>query len=204
MSQVIALDLNDTVERILYSCESRETSQNASSSVLLDLPSLSSFPQDGRIAKNQPTHNDNSASHSGAGGVGKLTQNELEHLSLFCTTATNAASQQTPAASMATVMPSTGSMVATTERIAPISIWSTVDPDLLTSLTSSLEEHVMSAACIDIIADARKEFEIGNSGGKNSNLDQVRFYKRESIVFRSVPQYTSYCMIISQFILRKI
>ena len=176
MTHIVSLDLNDTVERILHSCESRENPQNTSSSVLLDLPSSSSFPQNGRRAKNEPTCNGNSTYHSGAGGVGKLIQNELEHLSFFCTTTNNTASQPTPVASMATVTPSTGSMVATSEGITPISIWSTVDLDLLSSLTSSLEEHVMSAACIDVIADARKEFEIGNSGGNNSNLDQVRFY----------------------------
>jgi len=72
---------------------------------------------------------------------------------------------------MATATPSTDSTVTSTER-AGTSIWTSVDLDLLSSLTSSLEEHVMSAACIDIIADARRAFEIGNSGGKNANLDQ--------------------------------
>jgi len=163
-------NLNDAIERILHSCASRETNKP---SLLFGRPSA-------------PSSRNKSAKNVKKNG-GRLSQSELTQLSLFCTTMSHESAygnkfnstitpQSIPEKTPSTKDPNINQgqdycdMPFGTHN-GTSSVWATVEIDTLFSLTSSLEEHVTSAACIDIIADARRVFETG-SGGKMSKCDQ--------------------------------
>ena len=156
--------MNDTIERIVNAAESREASARESSLVNGGSSSSSSPGQGGEIFESSALHG------------GPFTSLELSQLSLHCCTSSSYSSNNT-------------TITNNTKANNNVSLgeWSTIDGDLLATLTPMLQSHVTSALGIDLVGEGRNviaksmEGENGNgnkkkNGGKRPviTIQQVR------------------------------
>ena len=160
--------MNDTIERIVNAAESREASARESSLANGGGSSSSPSGQGGEILF------ESSALHGGP-----FTSLELSQLSLHCCTSSSSNNNTTTNSTKSNNNVSLGA-------------WSTIDGDLLATLTPMLQSHVTSALGIDLVGEGRnviaksmegengngKKKKNGGGGGKRPviTIQQVRIY----------------------------
>ena len=160
---------NDTVECIILSCESRQGLQNKSSSIF--------EKGNAEVATGGNTKN------SGCFG-GSLTESEINRLTVLCTS--NDVITSTYTTPITTPLSHTGRTYSTSTGLTkglnnPQSYelqsgWESVEIENLVSLTAFLQDHVLSAACVDLIGAARTIWEENDNDYQSSNMEQVSSY----------------------------